>query len=283
MNELLAKEKIKEFLLEDLGTEDLTVSSIFSEDAQGSGEFIAKSDGIICGLKIPAMVYELLKDAVFTPLVAEGQHVYKGDVIGRAKGKIQTLLTGERVTLNLMQRMSGIATKVFKTIARLDDPTIQICDTRKTAPYLRLFDKYAVKVGGGKNHRFGLYDGVMLKDNHLSYAGGLKEAVEKVRHTQGHMVKIEVEIETKEQLLEAIEANVDVIMFDNRTPAEIKEWRKIVPKRILMEASGKITMETIHQLKGCGVDFISMGELTHSVEAFDISFLDMASKKKYSY
>jgi len=279
LNELLAKEKIKKFLLEDIGTGDLTVSSIFSENAQGSGEFIAKSDGIICGLKIPAMVYELLKGAKFTSLVVEGQYVHQGDILGRAEGKIQTLLTGERVALNLMQRMSGIATKTAKAIEKLDDPTIQICDTRKTSPYLRLFDKYAVKVGGGKNHRFGLYDGVMLKDNHLSYAGGLKEAVKKVRQAQGHMVKIEVEIETKEQLLEAIEAKTDIIMFDNRTPAEIKEWRKIVPESILMEASGGITMETIHQFKGCGVDFISMGELTHSVEAFDISFLDTMSSK----
>jgi nicotinate-nucleotide pyrophosphorylase (carboxylating) len=273
LNELLAKEKIKEFLLEDIGTGDLTTSSIFSENTQGSGEFIAQSEGLICGLKVPIIVYELLKDANFTPLVAEGEQVYKGQLIGRAEGKIQTLLNGERVTLNLMQRMSGIATKTFKAIAKLDDATIQICDTRKTLPYLRLFDKYAVKVGGGKNHRFGLYDGVMLKDNHLSYAGSLKEAVKKVRRIQGHMVKIEVEVETKEQLLEAIEAKADVIMFDNRTPAEIKEWRKIVPKSILLEASGGITIKTIHQFKGCGVDFISMGELTHSVDAFDISFL----------
>jgi nicotinate-nucleotide pyrophosphorylase (carboxylating) len=281
LNELLAKEKIKEFLLEDIGTGDLTVSSIFSKDAQGSGEFIAKSDGIICGLKIPAMVYELLKDAEFTPLVSEGQQVYKGDVLGHAKGKIQILLTGERVALNLMQRMSGIATKTAEAITRLDDPTIQVCDTRKSVPYLRLFDKYAVKVGGGKNHRFGLYDGVMLKDNHLSYAGGLKEAVEKVRNAQGHMVKIEVEVETKEQLREAIAAKADIIMFDNRTPAEIKEWRKIVPKSILVEVSGGITIKTIHQFKGCGVDFISMGELMHSVKAFDISFLDTMSEKRY--
>ncbi|MDR1521441.1 MAG: carboxylating nicotinate-nucleotide diphosphorylase [Streptococcaceae bacterium] len=281
MNDLLAKEKIKKFLFEDIGTEDLTVSSIFSENTQGSGEFIAKSDGIICGLKIPAMVYELLKDADFTPLVVEGQQVYKGDIIGRAKGKIQTLLTGERVALNLMQRMSGIATKTAKAIAKLDDPTIQVCDTRKTMPYLRLFDKYAVKVGGGKNHRFGLYDGIVLKDNHLSYAGSLKEAVKKVRRIQGHMIKIEVEVETKEQLLEAVKANVDIIMFDNRTPAEIKEWRKIVPKSILLEASGGITIKTIHQFRGCGVDFISMGELTHSVDAFDLSFLDPLNKKDF--
>jgi nicotinate-nucleotide pyrophosphorylase (carboxylating) len=281
LNELLAKEKIKEFLLEDIGAQDLTVSSIFSEEAQGSGEFIAKSDGIICGLKIPTMVYELLKGADFTPLVLEGDQVHKGDVIGRAKGRVQTLLTGERVALNLMQRMSGIATKTAKAIAKLDDPTIQVCDTRKTMPNLRLFDKYAVKVGGGKNHRFGLYDGVMLKDNHLSYAGGLKEAIAKIRYSQGHMVKIEVEIETKEELLEAIEAKADIIMFDNRTPEEIKEWCKIVPKSILLEASGGITIKTIQQFKGCGVDFISMGELTHSVTAFDINFLDMLSKKKF--
>jgi nicotinate-nucleotide pyrophosphorylase (carboxylating) len=280
LNTFFAKEKMKEFLLEDIGTGDLTVSSIFREDVKVSGEFIAKAEGILCGIEIPALVYEILGKATFTPFVEDGQKVCKGEVIGLAEGSVSTLLTGERVVLNLMQRMSGIATKTRKAIERLDDSSIKLCDTRKTAPGLRLFDKYAVKTGGGRNHRFGLYDGVMLKDNHLSYAGGLKEAVEKVRYIQGQMVKVEVEVETEEQLLKAIEAEVDIIMLDNRSPQEIFEWRKMIPDEILVEISGEITMENIHKFKGCGAQFLSMGELTHSVIALDISFLDAVGEKK---
>jgi len=273
-------EKIRSFLNEDIYTGDITVESVFSKDTLGSGQFIAKSDGIIAGLFVVQMVYDALGGrASFSTEFKDGDEVKKGTVIGKAKGPIVDLLKGERIALNLMQRMSGIATMTARAIKRLDDPTIRVCDTRKTMPGLRIFDKYAVKVGGGKNHRFGLYDAVMLKDNHISYAGSISNAVEMVRENQGHMVKIEVEIESHEQLLEAIEANCDVIMFDNQKPEVIKEWKKEVPNHIAVEASGGIELSTIHRFKGCGADYLSMGELTHSTRAFDISFVDEVSNK----
>ena len=168
--------------------------------------------------------------------------------------------------------MSGIATATKNAVNLLDDPNIRICDTRKTIPGLRIFEKYAVTCGGGFNHRVGLYDGVMLKDNHIAFAGGITQAVNLVRSKMGHMVKIEVETENEKQIIEAVEAGADVIMFDNRTPAEIKEFSKIVPKHIITEASGGISIKNIADFKGCGVNYISMGSLTHSAMPLDISF-----------
>lgn len=171
-----------------------------------------------------------------------------------------------------MQRMSGIASQTNFAVKQLDDSAIRICDTRKTAPGLRAFDKYAVQTGGGFNHRNGLYDGVMLKDNHIAFSGGITSAVSTVREKLGHMVKIEVETETAEQVKEAVQAGADIIMFDNRTPEEIKQLVKLVPPHITTEISGNVTLENIHRYKGSGANYLSLGSLTHSVRAFDISF-----------
>ncbi|MDR0880772.1 MAG: carboxylating nicotinate-nucleotide diphosphorylase [Clostridioides sp.] len=280
MNLLLARKKIEEFLNEDIGTGDLSTDLTFTETDVDEGVFLAKQDGVICGTFIPNIVYDILGgEAHFTPSIKDGDTVKSGDIIGTAKGSVRTLLTGERVILNLMQRMGAIATITAKSIAELNDTKIRICDTRKTAPGLRLFDKYAVTQGGGYNHRVGLYDGVMLKDNHIAYAGGIEKAVKKVRDQIGQMVKIEVEVESLDEVKQAVNANADVIMFDNRSPQEVSEFMKFIPSHIVTEVSGGINLDNINSYSGCGADYISIGFLTHSVTALDISFNNIEKMK----
>ncbi|AGR08245.1 carboxylating nicotinate-nucleotide diphosphorylase [Listeria monocytogenes] len=273
MNSILMNQAIQAFLLEDIGQYDLSAETVFPRDTMGEGVFLAKETGILCGISIPPKVYELLGGNIqFEAYKKDGDWVQKGDIIAAVKAPVRTLLSGERVILNLMQRMSGIASQTNFAIKQLDDSAIRICDTRKTAPGLRAFDKYAVQTGGGFNHRNGLYDGVMLKDNHIAFSGGITSAVSTVRGKLGHMVKIEVETETAEQVKEAVQAGADIIMFDNRTPEEIKQLVKLVPPHITTEISGNVTLENIHRYKGSGANYISLGSLTHSVRAFDISF-----------
>ncbi|EJB4689483.1 carboxylating nicotinate-nucleotide diphosphorylase [Listeria monocytogenes] len=273
MNSILMNQAIQAFLLEDIGQYDLSAETVFPRDTKGEGVFLAKEPGILCGISIPPKVYELLGGNIqFEAYKKDGDWVQKGDIIAAFTAPVRTLLSGERVILNLMQRMSGIASQTNFAIKQLDDSAIRICDTRKTAPGLRAFDKYAVQTGGGFNHRNGLYDGVMLKDNHIAFSGGITSAVSTVREKLGHMVKIEVETETAEQVKEAVQAGADIIMFDNRTPEEIKQLVKLVPPHITTEISGNVTLENIHRYKGSGANYISLGSLTHSVRAFDISF-----------
>ncbi|MBC1581319.1 carboxylating nicotinate-nucleotide diphosphorylase [Listeria seeligeri] len=273
MNPLLINQAIQAFLVEDIGQHDLTADSIFGNDILGEGVFLAKETGVVCGIEIPGKTYQFLGGEIdYKPYKKDGDLVQAGDIIGVVTAPVRTLLSAERVILNLMQRMSGIATQTNFAIKQLDDPTIRICDTRKTAPGLRVFDKHAVQTGGGFNHRNGLYDGVMLKDNHIAFSGGITAAVSSVRAKLGHMVKIEVETETAQQVTEAVQAGADIIMFDNRTPEEINQLVKLVPDHITTEASGNITLENIARFKGCGVNYISLGSLTHSVNALDISF-----------
>ncbi|EAD7630948.1 carboxylating nicotinate-nucleotide diphosphorylase [Listeria monocytogenes] len=273
MNSILINQVIQAFLLEDIGQYDLSAETVFPRDTMGEGVFLAKETGILCGISIPPKVYELLGGNIqFEAYKKDGDWVQKGDIIASVTAPVRTLLSGERVILNLMQRMSGIASQTNFAVKQLDDSAIRICDTRKTAPGLRAFDKYAVQTGGGFNHRNGLYDGVMLKDNHIAFSGGITSAVSTVREKLGHMVKIEVETETAEQVKEAVQAGADIIMFDNRTPEEIKQLVKLVPPHITTEISGNITLENIHRYKGSGANYISLGSLTHSVRAFDISF-----------
>ncbi|EFR99517.1 carboxylating nicotinate-nucleotide diphosphorylase [Listeria seeligeri] len=273
MNPLLINQAIQAFLVEDIGQHDLTAGSIFGNDILGEGVFLAKETGVVCGVEIPGKTYQFLGGEIdYKPYKKDGDLVQAGDIIGVVTAPVRTLLSAERVILNLMQRMSGIATQTNFAIKQLDDPTIRICDTRKTAPGLRVFDKHAVQTGGGFNHRNGLYDGVMLKDNHIAFSGGITAAVSSVRAKLGHMVKIEVETETAQQVTEAVQAGADIIMFDNRTPEEINQLVKLVPDHITTEASGNITLENIARFKGCGVNYISLGSLTHSVNALDISF-----------
>ncbi|EEY2670453.1 carboxylating nicotinate-nucleotide diphosphorylase [Listeria monocytogenes] len=273
MNSILMNQAIQAFLLEDIGQHDLSAETVFPRDTMGEGVFLAKETGILCGFSIPPKVYELLGGNIqFEAYKKDGDWIQKGDIIAAVTAPVRTLLSGERVILNLMQRMSGIASQTNFAVKQLDDSAIRICDTRKTAPGLRAFDKYAVQTGGGFNHRNGLYDGVMLKDNHIAFSGGITSAVSTVREKLGHMVKIEVETETAEQVKEAVQAGADIIMFDNRTPEEIKQLVKLVPPHITTEISGNVTLENIHRYKGSGANYLSLGSLTHSVRAFDISF-----------
>ena len=267
------KEIIERALREDIGMGDLTSSSVFDSHQVSKGAFTAKANGVIAGLECIQIAYNFLGENVSIHLdKKDGDNISEKEVVATVEGPIHILLTAERVILNLMQHLSGIATSTAEVIRLLDDPTINIVDTRKTLPGLRAIQKYAVTCGGGKNHRFRLDDGVMIKDNHIKAAGSITKAVELVRSNIGHMVKIEVETETKEQVLEAVEANVDVIMLDNRTPEEIKELVKLIPDEIVVEVSGGITPNSISSFKDCGADVISLGWLTHSVKALDISF-----------
>ncbi|EAC8715445.1 nicotinate-nucleotide diphosphorylase (carboxylating) [Listeria monocytogenes] len=273
MNSILMNQAIQAFLLEDIGQHDLSAETVFPRDTMGEGVFLAKETGILCGISIPPKVYELLGGNIqFEAYKKDGDWIQKGDIIAAVTAPVRTLLSGERVILNLMQRMSGIASQTNFAVKQLDDSAIRICDTRKTAPGLRAFDKYAVQTGGGFNHRNGLYDGVMLKDNHIAFSGGITSAVSTVREKLGHVIKIEVETETAEQVKEAVQAGADIIMFDNRTPEEIKQLVKLVPPHITTEISGNVTLENIHRYKGSGANYLSLGSLTHSVRAFDISF-----------
>ncbi|WP_026672460.1 carboxylating nicotinate-nucleotide diphosphorylase [Alkalihalobacterium bogoriense] len=271
MNRLLVKEQLQQFFIEDIGHGDLT--SVLFEKKVGTGDFIVKQSGIVAGLFIISEGYELIDSSIqVTTYVEDGQWVDKGTVVASVSGPISSLLSGERVILNLVQRMSGIATLTNEAVRTLSSDHTRICDTRKTTPGLRMFEKYAVLCGGGYNHRIGLYDGVMIKDNHITACGSIKKAVERVKQQLGHMVKIEVETETETQVVEAIEAKADVIMFDNRQPNEVEHFIKLVPPHIVTEASGGITLENLRDYSHCGVDYISLGFLTHSVKALDISF-----------
>ncbi|OCS93053.1 carboxylating nicotinate-nucleotide diphosphorylase [Caryophanon latum] len=272
MNQLKLKEMLTRFFHEDIGDGDLSSELIFPESEQGTYTLYAKEDGIFCGALIiqrgfltydPSLQVELLKK--------DGDTLTNGEPIAHVHGAVRSLLTAERVVLNLVQRLSAIATITHHAVEQTKGTSTRICDTRKTMPGLRMLDKYAVRVGGAFNHRSGLYDAVMLKDNHIAFAGSITDAVQHVKESIGHTVKVEVEIESKEQLIEAIAANVDIIMFDNCTPAQIKEWLPLVPAHITTEASGGITIDTIADFAQSGVQWISLGQLTHSVHAFDIS------------
>ncbi|SDK60241.1 carboxylating nicotinate-nucleotide diphosphorylase [Sediminibacillus albus] len=274
MNKIKLRKLLEHFLLEDLGEQDITSTAIFPVTHRGSGIFIAKQDGVIAGLQIIEEAYRLFDHSFKVRLFKQdGQRVYSGEKIAEVEGPVPYLLSGERVILNLIQRLSGIATRTYDSVRALDSNHTRICDTRKTTPGLRMLEKYAVTCGGGRNHRFGLYDGVMIKDNHIEFCGTITKAIEAVRNNAGHMVKIEVETETKEQVLEAVRANADIIMFDNRSSEEVAEFVKYVPAGIVTEASGGITIHQLANYKNTGVDYISLGYLTHSAAALDISLV----------
>lgn len=280
MNVVKLESMLRSFFSEDFGEGDITSETIFSKTDVGVGRFIAKEEGIVCGLDVIKVGYAILdKQIEVTMKKKDGDAVRKGDCIAVARGPIAPLLSGERVILNLLQRMSGISTMTRLAVDTLNDPHTRICDTRKTTPGLRMLEKYAVRTGGGYNHRMGLYDGVMIKDNHITACGSITKAVKKVKEKLGHMVKIEVETETKEEVLEAIEAGADVIMFDNRSPEEIRQFVQLVPEHIITEASGGIQLSNLSEYRNTGVDYISLGFLTHSVRAFDISFNVEGGKK----
>lgn len=280
MNRLKVEAALKNFLIEDIGDRDVS-SVLFQESDIGEAIVRLKEDGVVAGLQCFTWGYGLLDDTVEVELLKkDGDHVTSGEAIVRLKGPLASLLSGERVLLNLVQRMSAIATLTAKCVEALGSSHTRIVDTRKTTPGLRMFEKYAVRAGGGFNHRIGLYDAVMLKDNHIAAAGSITQAVEKVRASLGHMVMIEVEVETEEQLLEAIAARPHVIMFDNQTPETMTRWSKLVPASIRTEASGGIDLYKLSSYRLTGVDVISIGALTHSVSNIDISMnLTVSSKE----
>ncbi|MCD8502930.1 MAG: carboxylating nicotinate-nucleotide diphosphorylase [Bacillaceae bacterium] len=273
MNEQLVRKQLCLFFEEDIGFGDITSSSIFNKDDIGSGTFLIKADGIFCGKEVIREGFKFINEKIDVHVtVNDGDPVKEGDIIAKVTGPVLDLLAAERVILNLVQRMSGIATVTRQAVSVLNNPKTKICDTRKTTPGLRMFEKYAVRCGGGMNHRMGLFDAVMIKDNHIAASGGIKNAVNLVKQNVGHTVKVEVETETIEDVLEAVQAKADIIMFDNRTPEEIIEWINVIPKHVITEASGGITLQNLSDYGTTNVDCISLGFLTHSVKSLDISF-----------
>ncbi len=272
MNKLKLKQVLEAFFIEDIGERDVTSDTLFAKDERGTLTFLAKEKGFFSGSDVIKTGFSLLDEDVLIELfVQDGEAFEAGCTLVSITGNMAALLKGERVVLNLVQRMSSIATASRQACTLLEGTKTKACDTRKTTPGLRMLEKYAVRSGGAYNHRYGLYDAVMIKDNHISFAGSITKAVEIAKSKLGHTVKIEVETESAEQVREAVAAGADIIMFDNRTPEEIADLVKLVPPHIITEASGGITLHTLALYRETNVDFISLGCLTHSVRALDIS------------
>jgi len=263
---------IKTALLEDIGTGDITTLSCVPEDSESKGHFTAKADGIVCGTGILRRLFSILDPRIRVAVITEdGSRVKKGDKIAEIEGPSRGILTGERTALNFLQHLSGIATKTDEFVIGVEGYHTLITDTRKTLPGLRVLEKYAVRCGGGRNHRFNLSDGVLIKDNHIVAAGGIKKAVEAVRKNAPHTLKIEVETENLEMVDEALAAGADIIMLDNMSVPEMAEAVRRIAGRALTEASGNMGDKDLREIAAAGVDFISIGALTHSVKALDIS------------
>jgi len=271
-NKLLLKGIVENALMEDIGSGDVTTENIFCNNETGSGKIIAKEKGIIAGLPVAELVFKTLDaDIKWEQFVNDGAEVTAGKTIAGVTGNLQVILSGERVALNFIQRLSAIATKTFALVNKIAQYNVKILDTRKTTPGLRVLEKYAVRIGGGTNHRFGLYDAAMVKDNHIKAAGGIAGAVSMLKDNLPVTTKIEVEVETMEQVTEALSSNVDIIMLDNMSPQEMQQAVKLIAGKALVEASGGINMERIEVIAASGVDYISVGALTHSIQSLDIS------------
>lgn len=263
-------------LREDITNEDVSTNSVTPEKQLGEADLICKEDGIICGLDIFARVFTLLDPAVKVDLQAkDGDAVTKGQLLAKLTGDIRTLLGGERTALNYLQRMSGIATYTHKVAALLEGTSIKLLDTRKTTPNNRLFEKYAVRVGGGNNHRYNLSDGVLLKDNHIGAAGGVRQAITMAKNYAPFVRKIEVEVENLEMVKEAVEAGAHIIMLDNMSHDQMQEALNIIAGRAEVEISGNVTKDNIEKIKDLNVDYISSGALTHSAPILDVSLKNL--------
>lgn len=272
LNPIYVDELIKSALLEDINYLDAATDYLIDENQENTAQFLAKSDGVLCGIDVALRVFEILQpDFKAEIFKKDGDRLKKGDIIARVTLKTRNLLKGERTALNLIQHMSGISTATAEAVSLTEGTKASIADTRKTLPGLRPIQKYAVTVGGGKNHRYNLSDAAMLKDNHIDAGGGIENAVAKLRTKLGHMTKTEVEVRSLEELEQALRANADVIMLDNMDCETMRRAVEITNGRAVLEASGNITAETIAQVAKTGVDIISIGALTHSVKAFDIS------------
>lgn len=263
---------LRSALREDITSEDITTNAIIREEKLGQVQLICKEDGVLAGLDVYKRVFELIDDeAVLETSFKDGDEVHNGDVIAVLKADVRAILSGERVALNYLQRMSGVATHTRKIVKLLEGSNITLLDTRKTTPNNRIFEKYAVKVGGGSNHRYNLSDGILIKDNHIDAAGSITEAVRLAREYAPFVRKIEVEVENMDMLKEALEVGADIIMLDNMSVDEMKEAVMIIDGRAQTECSGNVTKEKVKDLKDVGVDFVSCGALTHSSPVLDYS------------
>ena len=271
-----ADKLIRMALQEDITSEDVSTNAVMRSAVKGTVDLIAKEDGIIAGLDVYARVFQILDEKTEISFnFKDGEAVKKGDLLGTVTGDIRVLLSGERVALNYLQRMSGIATYTKQVSKLLEGSKVTLLDTRKTTPNCRVFEKYAVRIGGGCNHRYNLSDGVLLKDNHIGAAGSVAKAVAMAKEYAPFVRKIEIEVETMEQVKEAVEAGADIIMLDNMTPEMMKEAVELLAGRAQTECSGNITKENIAKILETGVDFVSSGALTHSAPILDISMKNL--------
>ena len=267
---------IKMALAEDITSEDVSTNAIIKGYVRGNVQLICKQEGVVCGLGVFARTFELLDPATEVKLfAADGDGVHRGQLLGEVTGDIRVLLSGERTALNFLQRMSGIATYTRRVADLLKGSKTRLLDTRKTTPNMRIFEKYAVRVGGGYNHRYNLSDGILLKDNHIGAAGSVKRAVELAREYAPFVRKIEVEVENLEMCREAVEAGADIIMLDNMSPADMKRAVEMIGGRALTECSGNVTAENIQNIIDTGVDYVSSGALTHSAPILDLSLKNL--------
>ncbi len=280
MNWLIIDNLIIEAIKEDVPQSDITTEFIISDESICKVDLIAKENGIIAGLPVFERVFKILGGVNIEFFKEDGEVVIEGQCIATIKGKTKHILTGERTALNYLQRMSGIATLTKTYTDKLLGTGVKILDTRKTTPNMRIFEKYSVRIGGGYNHRYNLSDGVLIKENHISAAGGIKEAVNIIRENVSFVKKIEVEVETLEQINEAIDAGVDIIMLDNMNVDSMKNAVEIINKKALIEASGNITLDNILKVASSGVDYISVGALTHSYKVLDMSMKNLVINRK---
>ncbi|MBS5793809.1 MAG: carboxylating nicotinate-nucleotide diphosphorylase [Clostridiales bacterium] len=273
---LVADKYIKLALEEDINSEDISTNSVIKGYKKSTAQLICKQDGVIAGLNVFERVFKLLDENIKIDYnIEDGQNVKSGDNIGTITGDIRIILSGERTALNYLQHMSGIATYTKNMLKILESTNTKLLDTRKTTPCMRIFEKYAVKVGGGYNHRYNLSNAIMLKDNHISAVGGIKKAIEMAREYASHMQKIEVEVENLKMVKEAVECGADIIMLDNMSIEEIKKAIEIIDKRAKIECSGNVSKENIKTLANLGIDYISSGALTHSAPILDISLKNL--------
>ena len=273
---LNADNLIRQALQEDITSEDITTNAVMREEKQGEVQLLCKEDGVIAGLAVFARVFTLLDPGTETEFyIQDGETVQKGQLLGVIRGDIRVLLSGERTALNYLQRMSGIATYTRQIADLLKDSKTKLLDTRKTTPNMRIFEKYAVKVGGGYNHRYNLSDGILLKDNHIAAAGGVKEAIQMAKEYAPFVRKIEIEVETLDMVQEAVDAGADISMLDNMTPENMKAAVELIDGRAETECSGNVTRENIERLISIGVDYISSGALTHSSPILDLSLKNL--------
>lgn len=280
MNEITMKmqadQLIRMALQEDITSEDVSTNAVMPTATKGTVDLIAKEDGVVAGLDIYARVFTILDEKTEIDFhCKDGDEVKKGDLMATVTGDIRVLLSGERVALNYLQRMSGIATYTRQVAKLLEESNVTLLDTRKTTPNCRVFEKYAVRVGGGCNHRYNLSDGVLLKDNHIGAAGSVTKAVQMAKAYAPFVRKIEIEVETLDQVKEAVEAGADIIMLDNMTPEVMKQAVELIDGRAQTECSGNITKENIQKIREIGVDFVSSGALTHSAPILDISMKNL--------